>query len=658
MLTTHVANKIAAGEVVERPASVLKELLENSLDAGATRVDVAATAGGRKLISVADNGCGMNRDDALMAPERQATSKIQDVDDIEKIDTFGFRGEALASIAAVSRFTLCTRRQGDDCGTEITIAGGRMLDVKDCGCPAGTLIEVRDLFFNVPARRNFLRAFQTEQAHIRNIFVLHAVANPGVAMSLKLDGDLVHQLAPCENLLDRIRELFGAEEADVLLGVDHSAGRIRVFGYAGVPAFSRNDRGGQRVYVNRRPATAATVQAAISAAYPRMDGERKPVVFLFIDLPPEQVDVNVHPTKREVRFRNNFEVRDAVIAALRKALGAASEDGALGGAAFGGSVGNGIGSGIGSGGESGAFDENGFHSAPCSTPFNMPPCASPYSAPYSPHNAPHNAPPPIPRRFDFPPHNPSETRSFGAGFGAGFGTGFGAGSNRVAATPGFSPADASGAAAGDSDAPDEAFVSAPSGAPWARFRVVGRLAPGFVLLETDDGLVVLDPSAAHERVIYERLVGKLDADGARAASQPLLFPQTVEMAPLDFRRIEAVLPELRELGFGIDPLEKKAFLIDALPGIVSAAPCREILLDIAEAFEQAGPRRGKEKLHEELIAKAASKAAVRVAGALSGAALCAIISDLVRCEMPYASPAGRATMHLVSFNELNRRFGR
>ena len=579
MLTTLVANKIAAGEVVERPASVLKELLENSLDAGATRIDVAAAAGGRKLISVADNGCGMNRDDALMAPERQATSKIRDVDDIERIATFGFRGEALASIASVSRFTLSTRRRGDDCGTQVELAGGKMLDARDCGCPPGTCIEVRDLFFNVPARRNFLRAFATEQAHIRNIFVLHAVANPGVAMSLKLDGDLVYQLAPCENLLDRIRELFGADETERLLPVDCATGGIRVFGYAGIPSLTRADRSGQRVYINRRPATAPTVQAAISVAYPRTDGEKKPVVFLFIDLPPEQVDVNVHPTKREVRFRNNTEVRDAVLAALHRTLGATP--------------------------------------ATVSTVSIV----STPSAPSAP--LPVTMPPPIAVQFNFP-----------------------APASAPAPTPAPPPNS-------QFSIPDSQFIPT---APWGQFRIIGRLAPGFVLLETDDGLVTLDPAAAHERVIYEKLLGEIA--GAHAVSQPLLFPQTVEMGPLDFRRVERILPELRELGFGVNQLEKKAFIIDALPDIVSDTPCREILLDIAEAFEKAGERRGRERLHNELIARAASKAAVRMSKTLDETALIAIITDLARCAMPYASPAGRPTTCLTSFNELKRRFGR
>ena len=336
VLPETVANKIAAGEVVERPASVEKELLENAIDAGARRIDVTVTAGGRKLVAVADDGCGMGREDALLAPERQATSKIRDVSDIENIATLGFRGEALASIASVSRFTLRTRRAADDAGTEIRIDGGVLRDVRDCGAAPGTVIEVRDLFYNVPARRAFLRSFQTELAHVRNVFLVHAIAHPDVAFSLTCDGDPLHRLAPAADLRGRLQDLFGASALDAFVPFDRTAGPIRVHGFAGLPSNTRGDTAGQYVFVNGRPATAPVVQAAIREAYPHLPQGRKPVVFLFLDLPPEEVDVNVHPTKREVRFRSLGAVRDAVLETLLEALG-----GGVGGAPCAGGVGAG-----------------------------------------------------------------------------------------------------------------------------------------------------------------------------------------------------------------------------------------------------------------------------------------------------------------------------
>ena len=321
MLPLHVANKIAAGEVVERPASVVKELLENALDAGAVRIEVTVTAGGRKLIEVRDNGRGMNRDDALLCIERQATSKIREVEDIEKIETLGFRGEAIPSIASVSRFSLKTRTADQDAGTELTLIGGTLQEVRDAGVPVGTTVSVRDLFFNVPARRKFLRAYQTEQAHIKSVFTIHALAHPETGMSLTADGRPLANLPPGATLEERVRDLFGSDFLEDLKPVDTTCGAIRVTGFAGLPTVTRNDRSEQYIFINRRPATAPIIAYALREAYPPLDANRKPIVLLFIEMPPEQVDVNVHPTKREVRFHKPAEVREALILAIRRALG-------------------------------------------------------------------------------------------------------------------------------------------------------------------------------------------------------------------------------------------------------------------------------------------------------------------------------------------------
>ena len=320
VLSEQVANKIAAGEVVERPASVVKELIENAIDAGATRIDIAITAGGRKLIEVCDNGCGMMRDDALLCLERQATSKIRDVDDIEHITTLGFRGEAIPSIASVSRVILKTRRHESDVGTAITIAGGILHDVRDAGVPPGTTIEVRDLFFNVPARRKFLRAFQTEQAHIRTVFTFHALAHPDIGMSLTSDGRELTRLPPGATLEERVRDLFGTDFSSDLRPVDARMGDIRIYGFVSLPSQTRNDRSEQYIFINGRPATAPIIAYALREAYPPLAPDRKPIVLLFLEIPPDSVDVNVHPTKREVRFHKPAEIREALIRAVRDTL--------------------------------------------------------------------------------------------------------------------------------------------------------------------------------------------------------------------------------------------------------------------------------------------------------------------------------------------------
>ncbi|MCF7849629.1 MAG: DNA mismatch repair endonuclease MutL [Kiritimatiellales bacterium] len=321
LLPDQVINKIAAGEVVERPASVMKELFENALDAGATQIGVEIIRGGRQLIAVTDNGCGMGRDQALLSIERHATSKIRSEADIENIHTLGFRGEALAAISSVSRFTLVTRPETELSGTEIQIAGGKMLGIEDIGCPVGTRIEIRNLFFNVPARRKFLRAEQTELVHIRQLFLVHALAHPETGMSLKVDERMVYNLPMAGTMADRIAELYNPGFLEHLLPLNHSDGEYAITGFAGLPQTGGKDRQDQYIFINGRPASAPVVYHALNEAYHSLIAKgRFPAVFLFIAMEPSLVDVNVHPTKKEVRFRHPAQLRDAVIAALNNAL--------------------------------------------------------------------------------------------------------------------------------------------------------------------------------------------------------------------------------------------------------------------------------------------------------------------------------------------------
>ncbi len=313
-----VANQIAAGEVVERPASVVKELVENALDAEATRIDIAIEGGGAKSIEVLDNGCGMDRDNALAALERQATSKIATTDDITRIATFGFRGEAIPSIASVSRFRMITRPADTAVATELQIVGGILESVSDAGHPQGTTILVRDLFFNVPARKKFLRAATTELARIRQSMIAIALAHPTIAFRLRSEGRDLFRLPENDTLEDRIRTLLGDATMDALLPIDFRQGGIHIHGFISKLDFIRGGTPEQYLFVNRRPATAPQLQYALREAWPNRD--HRPVVVLFVDLPPEEVDVNVHPAKREVRFRHGNLVIDAVTAAIHHTL--------------------------------------------------------------------------------------------------------------------------------------------------------------------------------------------------------------------------------------------------------------------------------------------------------------------------------------------------
>ncbi len=318
LLPISVANKIAAGEVVDRPASVVKELVENSFDAGATQIDVDIVAGGRRLISVRDNGSGMDRDNALMSIEKQATSKISEVEDIERIYTMGFRGEALAAVASVSRFRLQTCLDGEIEGTELVINGGQLVDVQVVGCPNGTTIDVRDLFYNLPARKKFMRTAQTEQNHIRSCFFLQALAHYQVGMGLRVDGKNIYRLPSGCNLDDRVHDLFGVEYMLNLKAIEFKYKDIRIWGFAGLPTCSRPDRSEQFVFINNRPASASIINIGIQDGYKGlMRSDRRPILFLYIDMPPEQVDVNVHPAKKEVRFHFPDMVKNAISEAIR-----------------------------------------------------------------------------------------------------------------------------------------------------------------------------------------------------------------------------------------------------------------------------------------------------------------------------------------------------
>ena len=321
LLPEHVANQIAAGEVVERPASVVKELVENSLDAEARRITVTIKAGGRSAVVVADDGFGMGRDDALLALESHATSKISKAEDLSSIRSLGFRGEAVPSIAAVSRFTLTTRERGALSGTQIEIAGGKILSVTDVGTAEGTSVEVRNLFFNLPARRKFLRSESTETSHIEHIVTLCALAHPPVAFRLIVDEREKFNLAPANELSHRLRELYGNQLVDQLVPVDWQRGDIRVTGFIGKPGISRSDRSQQHAFVNGRPVESKGINYALLEGYhTALMKSRYPVTFLFVEIDPELVDVNIHPAKREVRFHDEYAVRQTVVEAVRKAL--------------------------------------------------------------------------------------------------------------------------------------------------------------------------------------------------------------------------------------------------------------------------------------------------------------------------------------------------
>jgi DNA mismatch repair protein MutL len=591
LLPTDVANKIAAGEVVERPASILKEIIENAVDAGASQIDVEVISGGTRLVSVADNGSGMNRDDALLSIERHATSKIYTAADIEHIHTLGFRGEALAAISSVARFRLQTRRHDDLAGTELVVTGGKLLDVKEAGGPPGTLIEVRDLFFNIPVRRKFLRSPQTETVHVRQMFLLQALAWPAVGMNLTLDGRRSWSLAAGASPMERIRELFGKEIVAKLCAIDKTGGEVRLSGFVSLPELTRGDRTEQYVFVNGRPATAPVVSYAINEAFHALiaDG-RHPYVFLYVEMDPELVDVNVHPTKKEVRFRNPSEVRDAIIGTIRSALSGA-------GSAF-------------VAGQTPAFETPVVHEQqvvlPSLTIDDLPPSRV-FSYP--------RLPPIEPR----PPElRPGEGRAPVASIGA---------------------------------------VMPPlQKGPWTWCRVIGQIGGLYVLLETEDGYVVMDPHAAHERVLFEEILHSFEQ--GHVESQGLLPPVTVELQPRDAMNVRKNLELIKKMGAGVSEFGGDTFVVDALPQGMDGLNIQELLIDMARHLETLGERASHTRWREEAIAQAACKAAVKARDHLSLREVEELVVALASAEMPYTCPHGRPTLIYTSFKELARKFGR
>ncbi|MCS7048898.1 MAG: DNA mismatch repair endonuclease MutL [Verrucomicrobiae bacterium] len=570
LLPEHIANQIAAGEVVERPASVVKELVENSLDADARQITVVVQHGGRSLIRVTDDGWGMSPDDALLALERHATSKIHRAEDLYRISSLGFRGEALPSIASVSRFVMVTRERGALSGTRVEVAGGKILSVREEGGAEGTTIEVRNLFFNLPARRKFLRSDTTELAHIEHIVTLCALAHPRVAFRLVGNDRELFHLAPVTELQPRLRELYGAELVQRLVPVSWQENGIEVTGWIGQAGVSRADRLQQLFFVNARPIESRALQHAVREGYHTalMRGQY-PVTFLFVRLDPASVDVNVHPTKREVRFRDEATVRRMVTEAVRRALAPPEPRGQL-------------------------------RPLPASVTIASQSTGS--SAP--PVAATTTAGPPLPASAELLP-------------------------------------------------PLSAEVPGEQNARWKILGVIGRL---YVVAESPEGLVLLDQHAAHERVLFERMLKTLDQPAA--PSQRLLLPVTLELEARDADFLRHNLATLLKLGFGVHEFGPRAFLVDAIPPFLPDTDLAELMRRILDELRQTGEQVHSRRLSEDQIATTVCRHAVKAHDPLHGPELVSLLEQLQQCELPYTCPHGRPTMIQISYAELERKFRR
>jgi DNA mismatch repair protein MutL len=673
LLPDHVANQIAAGEVVERPASVVKELVENSLDAKAARITVEIQAGGRSLIRVTDDGLGMSRDDALLCLERHATSKILKAEDLASIATMGFRGEALPSIASVSRFTLTTRERDSDTpeGTQIVIAGGKILEVKAAGSAPGTSIEVRQLFFNLPARRKFLRTEETEAAHIQHYLTLAALAFPEVAFTFQKDGRTIWQLPAMKSgaeisarlpaLRERLRALYGNEQK--LLTVDFSAALtrdavpdgtesfetassapsdfeprtsdFRLWGFMGAPGVSRGTREDQHVFVNRRPVENRGLNFALMEGYHTtlMKG-RYPVCCLFLEIDPSAVDVNIHPAKREVKFHREAEVRRLVAQAVRETLlNYHSQQSAT---------------------DSKRWVERPREPLPASTHGSPGVSPHPSKSPDQPAEVkpvPEFSTPQLPQ-FPLPakpitewPSQPAEQPPLKMGFYSP--------PQPSVSTPAPKPEFTEHERRNTSSVPPSGPVPLLS----VPLRLVGVIGKLYVVLESDRGLVLLDQHAAHERILFEQMLNRLEQK-QQADSQKLLLPETVELSARDANFLREQLLVLTRLGVGLSEFGERTFLLDALPPFVKAGDSRRFVIGLVDELKAAGQEVNSLRLGEHTVAKTVCRHAVKANDPLAGRELENLVEDLRRCAMPYTCPHGRPTLIEMNYRELEKKFGR
>src|SRR5213080_753921 len=597
LLPDTVASQVAAGEVVERPASVVKELIENSIDAGARKIEIMTHRGGISLVRVIDDGSGMDRDNALLSLERHATSKIRSVADLQTIGTLGFRGEALPSIASVSRFRLTTREPMAIAGTEIIVNGGKIDVVRDAGEAPGTQVEVRSLFYNLPARRKFLRSENTESRNVEHQIHLQAIGHPRIAFTLLRDDRLVFQLPETATLGDRIRDLYGSELLERLIHVDGNAsGKVQISGLIGQAGLSRQTRAQQLIFVNGRAIESGLITAAIREGYHTalMKGQY-PVTFLFLDLDPAAVDVNVHPTKREVRFRDLTGVREAIIDCLRQTLERTRTE----------------------------WQEK----------FRAPP-TSPPSATKIP--APATVEPQLAAAVD-----PESIRG---------------GYLPVEFAPRPVPDNRRESVARVDDPVRAAQTARSKHATPQQFQIIGVLNKLYILMENANGLVLVDQHAAHERILFEDLRHRMEEQGVPA--QRMLLPQIFSLPSRDAEWVESNVATLQKMGIGIESFGPNSFRVDTLPAFLEIADAAAFLREVIDELKTTARSTSPLRLGEDMIARTVCRHAVKANDPLRYPEIEKLIRDLLACDLPYCCPHGRPTMIQISHAELEKKFGR
>ena len=586
VLPEGLTNKIAAGEVVERPASVVKELVENAIDAESRRISIEIQGNGCRTIRVVDDGSGMEEDDVILALERHATSKIEKDEDLAAIQTLGFRGEALPSLAAVSKFELISRTRASAAGTKIFVSGGVVNKVSQCGCPPGTQVWVRDLFFNQPARRKFLKTEKTEFGHVADLLTRLALSRPEVHFSLRLRNRQVHDWPGTVNLQQRLAQVFSKDFSQSWLPLSQQQGPVKIEGYFSPPELHRSSSSMLFLYVNGRAVRDHLLRIAILEAYRTLLPKGQfPLGVLFLTLPPQQVDVNVHPTKAEVRFQDPGAVAKMVTRAARTALSDME-----------------------------------------SRRWTRPLAAKGWQ-----------------RSVEIPPHKEWKQVAL---------------ENMSVAEPG----DAGYAALDFLPVRSPAHEDLTAGKEeksrglFGDLSLIGQLHHSYILCEADDGLILIDQHAAHERVFFE--IFRREAIGGELASQILMIPETIEVTGEESAWLKDSLPLFSRLGFALEPFGINTFVLRAVPAAALREEPQRLLLELVASGCEGARSLGTEALLEKLLQSMACRVAIKAGQKLGKDEMAALLQQLDGLELSSTCPHGRPLWWKLTLGELERMFGR
>lgn len=607
LLPDSVANQIAAGEVIQRPASVVKELVENAIDAGATQIKVNIKDAGRTLIQIIDNGCGMSDTDARMAFERHATSKIRTANDIFAIRTMGFRGEALASVAAIADVELRTKEHDQDLGTFIHISGSNIITQEPVRCDNGTNFQIKNLFFNVPARRKFLKSNPAELKHIINEIQRIALANPDISLSLHHNGSAIYELTG-SNKRVRIVSIFGKNINQNLIPIDTETTLVKISGFIGQPKYARKTFGEQFFFVNKRYMKHPFFHRAIMQAYEKiLPPDAIPSYFISFDLDPADIDVNIHPTKTEIKFENESMIWQILQASVREALGK-------------------------------------FNIVP-SIDFDQ---AGSLDIPMPLHHFDEVSMPEI--RVN-PNYNPFETQT-AAKSHSGTGSSF---SSKPIERPNLT----NWQSLYKGLEPDFSTKPENQDEEPVQFRIEEQQTTKnsvqfknkYILTPVKSGLMVIDQKRAHERILYERLMQVLENN--EVASQQQLFPETFELNASDSTLLTSILPDLRALGFDIRDFGKNSFIINGTPGVLNTSSPIEIIESLLEEYKNS-PVNVQEKARETVAASLARASAIPYGQALKPGEISELIDNLFACQTPNFSPKGKKILSIMPLEDFEK----